>query len=148
MAKGKEVEFKLSRVKEISFACTEFENSQSKEEIEKSLKIEIGFNFQLFKDNNEFSINTLIKYLFKEDEVLKYENQIVFKVKNIDQVIQHQDDKLNIQDGFLISLLGVVIGTTRGMMIKNTMGKRINDFPLPILNPKEVLSNIKASNQE
>lgn len=148
MAKGKEVEFKLSRVREISFSCNEFENSLNKEEIEKNLKIEIGFNFQLVIENNEFSINTLITYLFKEIEVLKYENQIVFKVKNIEEVIQHQDDKLNIQDGFLISLLGVVIGTTRGMMIKNTMGKRINDFPLPILNPKEVLGNIKASVKE
>jgi hypothetical protein len=148
MAKGKEVEFKLSRVREISFSCTEFENGLAKDEIEKNLKIEIGFDFQLLKDDNEFSINTIIKYLFKSDEVLKYENQIIFKVKNIDQVIQHQEDKLNIKDEFLISLLSVVIGTTRGMMIKNTMGKRINDYPLPILNPKEVLNNIKSANQE
>jgi hypothetical protein len=148
MAKGKEVEFKLSRVREISFSCTEFENGLGKEQIEKNLKIEIGFDFQLLNDDNEFSINTVIKYLFKTDEVLKYENQIVFKIKNIDQVIQHQEDKLNIKDEFLISLLSVVIGTTRGMMIKNTMGKRINDYPLPILNPKEVLNNIKSANKE
>jgi hypothetical protein len=148
MAKGKEVEFKLSRVREISFSCTEFENGLGKEQIEKNLKIEIGFDFQLLNDDNEFSINTVIKYLFKTDEVLKYENQIVFKIKNIDQVIQHQEDNLNIKDEFLISLLSVVIGTTRGMMIKNTMGKRINDYPLPILNPKEVLNNIKSANKE
>jgi len=143
MTKVKEVQFKLSRVKEISFSCTDLVNDLTNETIAKNLKIEIGFNFQLLKDSNEFAVRTLIQYLFKVDEVLKYENQIVFKVKNIDQVVSLEKDKMNIKDEFLLSLLSVVIGTTRGMMIKNTMGKKINDFPLPILNPKEVLDNLK-----
>ncbi len=143
MTKVKEVQFKLSRVKEISFSCTDTVNDLTNEVIEKNLKIEIGFNFQLLKDSNDFAVRTLIQYLFKGDEVLKYENQIVFNVKNIDQVASLEKDKMNIKDEFLLSLLSVVIGTTRGMMIKNTMGKKINDFPLPILNPKEVLDNLK-----
>jgi hypothetical protein len=148
MGKVKEVQFKLSRVKEISFSCTEFINDLSNDIVEKKLKIEIGFNFQLLKSKNEFGVRTLIQYLFKGDEILKYENQIDFDVKNLDQVVSLEKDKLNIKDEFLLSLLSVVIGTTRGMMIKNTMGKRINDFPLPILNPKEVLDNIKEKEKK
>jgi hypothetical protein len=148
MGKVKEVQFKLSRVKEISFSCTEFINDLSNDIVEKKLKIEIGFNFQLLKSKNEFGVRTLIQYLFKGDEILKYENQIDFDVKNLDQVVSLGKDKLNIKDEFLLSLLSVVIGTTRGMMIKNTMGKRINDFPLPILNPKEVLDNIKEKEKK
>jgi hypothetical protein len=143
MTKVKEVQYKLSRVKEISFSCTDLVNDLSKEVIEKDIKIEIGFNFQIFKDTDEFAICTLIQYLFKDEEVLKYENQIVFNVKNIDQVVTLENDKINVKDEFLLSLLSVVIGTTRGMMIKNTMGKKINEFPLPILNPKELLVNLK-----
>jgi hypothetical protein len=145
MTKEKEVQYKLSRVKEVSFSCTDLVNDLSHEVIEKDLKIEIGFNFQILKDNDEFAISTLIQYLFKGDQVLKYENQIVFNVKNIDQVVTLENDKVNIKDGFLLSLLSVVIGTTRGMMIKNTMGKKINEFSLPILNPQEILDNIKKS---
>lgn len=143
MTKVKEVEFKLSRVKEISFSCTDLVNDLTYKVIEKDLKIEIGFNFLIRKKENEFVINTLILYLFKTKEVLKYENQTFFNVKNIDQVITSEKDKINIKDEFLLSLLSVVIGTTRGMMIKNTMGKKINEFPLPILNPKDVLDNLK-----
>jgi hypothetical protein len=143
MTKVKEIQFKLSRVNEISFSCTDTVNDLTNEVIEKNLKIEIGFNFQLLKDSNEFAVRTLIQYLFKGDEFLKYENQIVFNVKNIDQVASLEKDKMNIKDEFLLSLLSVVIGTTRGMMIKNTMGKKINDFPLPILNPQEVLNNLQ-----
>jgi hypothetical protein len=144
MTKVKEVQYKLARVKEISFSCTDLVNDLSIEVIEKDLKIEIGFNFQIRKEEEEFAISTLILYLFKTEEVLKYENQIFFKVKNLDQVASLENDKVNIKDEFLLSLLSVVIGTTRGMMIKNTMGKKINEFPLPILNPKDVLDNIKA----
>lgn len=143
MTKVKEVEFKLSRVKEISFSCTDLVNDLTYKVIEKDLKIEIGFNFLIRKKENEFVINTLILYLFKTKEVLKYENQTFFNVKNIDQVITSEKDKINIKDEFLLSLLSVVIGTTRGMMIKNTMGKKINEFPLPILNPKDVIDNLK-----
>jgi hypothetical protein len=41
-----------------------------------------------------------------------------------------------------------VIGATRGMMIKNTMGRKINEFPLPLLNPWEVLDSLKFKNKE
>jgi|WetSurMetagenome_2_1015567.scaffolds.fasta_scaffold14851_1 hypothetical protein len=148
MATIKDVEFKLSRVKEISFSCTDLVNDLTFEEIEKHLKIEIGFNFQVIKEENEFALSTLILYLFKTEEVLKYENQTFFKVKNIDQVVTTENDKINIKDEFLLSLLSIVIGTTRGMMIKNTMGKKINEFPLPVLNPKELLDTLKAKTIE
>lgn len=148
MEKVKEVQFKLVRVKEISFSCTDLINDLSNDIAEKKLKIEIGFNFQILKNKNEFGVRTMIQYLFKGDEILKYENQIDFDVKNLDQVVNLEKDKLNIKDEFLLSLLSVVIGTTRGMMIKNTMGKRINDFPLPILNPKEVLDNLKEKEKK
>lgn len=143
MAKTKEVQVKLLKVKELSFSCTDIVNDLDYNIIEKDLRIEIGFNFQIKKEVNEFIIGTLILYLFKKDEILKYENQTTFSVLNIDQVVTTENDKINIKDEFLISLLSVVIGTTRGMMIKNTMGKKINEFPLPILNPKELLDNIK-----
>jgi hypothetical protein len=143
MAKTKEVQVKLLKVIELSFSCTDIINDLDNNIIEKDLHIEIGFNFQIKKDVNEFIIRTLIFYLFKKDEILKYENQIFFSVLDIDQVVTSDNDKINIKDEFLLSLLSVVIGTTRGMMIKNTMGKKINEFPLPILNSEELLDKIK-----
>jgi hypothetical protein len=143
MPKTKEVQVKLLKVKELSFSCTDIVNDLDYNVIDKDLRIEIGFNFQIRKEVNEFIIGTLILYLLKKDEILKYENQTTFIVLNIDQVVTTENDKINIKDEFLISLLSVVIGTTRGMMIKNTLGKKINEFPLPILNPKELLNNIK-----
>ena len=146
MTKTQEVQVKLLKVRELSFSCTDIVNDLDNSVIEKDLHIEIGFDFQIKKESNEFIIGTFIQYLFKKDEILKYENQTIFIVLNIDQVVTTENDKLNIKDEFLISLLSVVIGTTRGMMIKNTMGKKINEFPLPILNPKELIDNIKAKN--
>lgn len=144
MEKAKEVQFKLARVKEISFLCTDFITDLSNNDIEKKLKIEIGFNIELLTGKDEIGIRTIIKYLFMGDEVLKYENQIDFDVKKLEQVANLEKDNFNIKDEFFLSLLSVVIGTTRGMMIKNTMGKRINDFPLPILNPKDILDSLKT----
>mgnify|MGYP001006672834 FL=1 len=107
MTKGKEVQFRLARVKEIAFSCTDIINDLSSEVIEKNLKIEIGFNLQFKKGKNEFGIRPIIRYLYKGEEVLKYENQIDFDVKNIEQVINLQEDKLNIKDEFFLSLLPI-----------------------------------------
>ncbi len=57
MKKVKEVQFKLARVKEISFSCTDFINDLSNDLVEKKLKIEIGFNFRPLKSKNEFGWN-------------------------------------------------------------------------------------------
>jgi hypothetical protein len=143
MTKTKEAQVKLLRVKELSFSCTDISNDLDNETIEKNLQIEIGFNFNINKKEKEFCIETLVQYVIENKEALKYENQTIFKVLNINEVAKTVGDKIKIKDEFLLSLLSIVIGTTRGMMIKNTMGKKINEFPLPIINPGELLDNIK-----
>lgn len=143
MPAKKDVEVKLVNVKELSFSCIDTLSDVSIDKIEDDLKIELGFGFNAGKGSDEFLINCIVVYKYKLDDVLRYENQSKFLVKNIDQVVKFPKGGVNIKDEFLESLIGVVIGTTRGMLIKNTMGKKINNYPLPILNPKEVLKSMK-----
>ncbi|MHA1586038.1 MAG: hypothetical protein ACTSUW_01770 [Candidatus Heimdallarchaeota archaeon] len=143
MSAKKEVEVKLIDVKEISFSCIDTLSDIPTEKIEDNVDIELGFTFQAEKGSDVFLINCLVVYKYKEEEALRYENQAKFLVKNIEQAVKFPKEGINIKDEFLESLLGVVIGTTRGMLIKNTMGKIINNYPLPILIPKEVLKSMK-----
>lgn len=144
MSAKKEVEVKLIGVKEISFSCIDTLSDIPTEKIEDNLNIELGFAFQAEKGSDVFLINCLVVYNYNDEEALRYENQSKFLVKNIEQAVKFPKEGITIKDEFLESIIGVVIGTTRGMLIKNTMGKIINNYPLPIIIPKEVLKSMKS----
>jgi hypothetical protein len=73
---------------------------------------------------------------------------MIFELKDLKLVVKKQktpgDFKIN--DDLIITLAGVAIGTSRGLLASNTKGTPLSKFPLPILNPKELIDNINKQN--
>ena len=71
----------------------------------------------------------------------------MYKIEDLVNNIKIRKDIISIDDEFLAILLNISIGTIRGMIAVKTMGKIINKYPLPILNPKKIIehSDIKES---
>ena len=68
---------------------------------------------------------------------------MIFHVVNLSSVTKTSDNnEFKIDDKFLATLTGVAIGTSRGILAKNTIGTIMANHPLPILNPKDVLKSV------
>lgn len=145
MTKDVEVQIKLLKIKELSFCCHDILEDVDKVEIEENLKFALGFNFVVDEENDVINVETTVTFQFRGEELLKYENQISFGVRGIKRVIVKEGEAIKIKDDFLVTLINISIGTTRGLLAKTTLGKSINDFPIPILDSIDILKQLKGS---
>ncbi|MBU0764979.1 MAG: hypothetical protein KJ607_09110, partial [Bacteroidetes bacterium] len=59
------------------------------------------------------------------------------------QTIKYNGDQVNIEDGLLTTLISITIGTARGMLALKTAGTVLNKYPLPLINPLDILQQLK-----
>lgn len=148
MSKKSNVQIKLLQIKELSFHCNDILENLNNKEIDEDLEITLGFNFEPDIKGETIKANTIVTFSFKEEEFLKYENQLSFGVINIDKVFVKGGENIKIKDDFLLTLINISIGTTRGLLAKTTLGKKINEFPIPIIDSQEILKQIKGLDSE
>jgi len=146
MSKKPKVQVKLLQIKELSFHCNDILENLDNKEIDEDLEITLGFNFEPDIKDETIKANTIVTFSFKEEEFLKYENQLSFSVINIDKVFIKDGENIKIKDDFLVTLINISIGTTRGLLAKTTLGKKINEFPIPIIDSEEIMKQISESN--
>jgi len=147
MTKNKEINIQIKEIKEISFFLKPLPLPLNQIELGKNLLFGLGFNFKANIESEMFTFRTVVKYNMEDiqEPVVELENEIVFYIQNISAVVSIVNEEMEIRDDLLTTLAGVAIGTTRGMLAVNTKGSHWDKFPLPILNPKEI---IKAMNKE
>jgi hypothetical protein len=76
------------------------------------------------------------------------ETELVFEIPNLSSIVKFEsDDQLQIENNFLATIAGDCIGTTSGLLASNTKGSPIAKFPLPILNPTEIIENMNKQSQ-
>ncbi len=142
----KEVLIRIRKIKEIEFSYKDLSIDPKHIEFGKNLKFALSFNYKPDLKNNTFVLKTHIIYTFENEQepVLTFINEITFDVLGIEKVVRvkKETNEFEINNNLLIPLISVAIGTTRGMLAVKTTGKKINEFPLPILNPKEVLDQL------
>lgn len=142
MSDNKQINFQLAKVKEVSFSYDELlvENFDT-DKIGNNLGIGINYAVEVDEKEEFLKLKVRVIYRFKGEKktILNYTNQIYYKIKDLTNHIIIKDDMIDIDDEFLAILLNISIGTIRGMIAVKTMGKIINNFPLPILNPKKII---------
>jgi hypothetical protein len=148
MPKEKQIKFQIIDVRELSFSYDEIPLEKiSVEKLEKNLVI--GLNYALNADKKDNILKLKVRVLYKitgtDAPILKYTNEILYQIADLVNNIDIKNSIINIDDEFLAILLNISIGTIRGMIAVKTMGKIINNYPLPILNPKKIIehTNIK-----
>ncbi len=143
-----EIKIRIDKIQEMEFSCKDIPKDFGVVEFGKDLTFAIGFSYLPDIEKKIFFLTTNIKYVLTNtnEEVLHFVNEIQFEVIGLEKIVKKGDKngEYIINDNFLSTLLSVSIGTTRGMLSVITRGKKINNYPLPILNPKEVLDQIKV----
>ncbi|QZE14314.1 hypothetical protein K4L44_17670 [Halosquirtibacter laminarini] len=148
MNKKNEIGIGIEKIDEISFYAKPLPMPIEQIHLGENLFLGLGFSFNIDLKNEKFVFDTLVKYNVEhiEEPFLQLENKIVFNIKNLTGVIiVNQEDQMKMQDDFLITLTGVAIGTIRGMLAASTKGTQWAKFPLPILNPKEVIQKMNSN---
>ncbi len=144
MSKKSEVRIRLLKIQEISYQCNDILEGVDNEEIESKLKFGLDFKVQVDSKHGLVFVNTITTFVFDEEEFLKYKSQLSFRVIGLGNILVHEGNKLQIKDNFLVTLINIAVGTLRGLIAKATLGKRKNDFPIPIIDLRAVLKHIKV----
>lgn len=146
---AKEILIRIKEIKEHSFNLKSFSNLTEDLVFGKNIQMGIAFKFDANLEEDIFHFFTLIKYKTIIEDVeqilVELETEIIFEVKDLSKVVKklEDEDQMNIDDDFIKTMAGVAIGTTRGMLASNTKGSVLSKFPLPILNPEEILKTVK-----
>ncbi len=148
MSDNKEIkiEFRLDKVVETGFLMN-LEALETKDVLPDAIKVEFGFKIDIQENDDVLVLHLLAKYSYPREgidtKILEITSANHFSVKNLADLIEVKEGSFTDKAGLLPPLLGICIGTIRGMMVVKTMGTVLADFPLPIVNPTDIL---KGSN--
>lgn len=144
----KQIEMKLLKVKEVGFCLnTEAIDSISDFDINK-LQIEFGFKADPKLDVNIFTLSILVRYMYEIDAKLERIAELstanVFEINDLSSFIKCNDEGIQDVSGILPTLVGVAVGTLRGLLLAKTAGTILSDYPLPIVNPTELCEGMNS----
>lgn len=141
----KEIQIRLVKVKETSF----FLNSSLLEKIEtkdlNNLQIGFGLNIKPEMLKNTLNISLIVKYQSspnEDDKILEIETSNIFEIIDMEGVIENKGDKIEDKAGITPTLVGIAIGTIRGILVAKMTSTPLEDYPLPIVNPTELCNNL------
>jgi len=145
MDENSNILIRIREINEISFTLRQISLPVEEIIFGENLSFGLGFDFKVNVEKNELDFKSSFKYIIEgiENPIVELETEIVFEIKDILKVVQtNEEGQLQINDEFLVTLAGISIGTTRGMLAANTKGSQMAKFPMPILNPKEILDQM------
>jgi len=135
-------------IKEIYSSFKDFDVLDIEDSADK-IKIGLGFRFSFDKEKELFKTFFQVTYNYEPDnsELLNYQIEVTFQLFNSGNILAIENDIIEYKDEqFLLAVISVVIGTSRGMIAVKTMGMEINKVILPILDAKDLLNNIGLKN--
>jgi len=145
---NKGINVKIERIRELSFQCNELTEVILNKLNEKNISFGFGIKLNPNQNTKEFGIALLVKYVFNDGDLVEdlcgYEIECVFKVIEFDEAIKIGDNKVNIEDGILSNLLSITIGSIRGMLAIKTAGNVLNKYPLPLIDPMNLIKQLKT----
>lgn len=144
-----EIQLRLLKVQETGYLI----NSGVLDTISKidasKIAIEFGVRLDFKKERDQLVLHLSIKYAYPIENKMKSVVELTtanhFEIKGLKEIIEVKEDEFKDSKGILPTLLGVAIGTIRGILVVKTSGTILTDFPLPIMNPTELCLNIKKT---
>lgn len=147
--KTNELKVSIVEINEISYKQTQPPIPNEDLVFGENLILGLVFNFEINAENEIFKHKTLIRFIIEgyEEPIIELETELIYHVINLKNVAKEtKKGEMDIDDNFLATLTGVSLGTSRGILAKNTKGTSLAKFPLPILNSSEILKNIEKEN--
>ena len=96
---------------------------------------------------SKLAIVTIGVHIFSENKLLLLGNlktSNVFLIGNYDEIISiDKEDKANLPDGVVVMLNSISLSTTRGVMWQTFKGTILHNALLPIVDPKNIIPQMK-----
>jgi hypothetical protein len=147
--KNNEIKVSIVEINEISYKQTKLPIPIDEIVFGENLVFGLSFNFDISFEDEILKHRTLIRFVIEkiEEPIIELETELVYHVINIKEVVKViKEGEMDIDDNFLATITGVSIGTSRGILANNTKGTPLSKFPLPILNPAEILKDLETAN--
>lgn len=114
--------------------------------------LEVSFGMRLCKEKeNELILilHTIINLIEEHrKEIFKYSCEHKFHIGHMVDAIECNEDRLIDKVQIMPTLIGIAFSGMRGMVAIRTAGTPLEQYPLPIINPKEFCDHfMKQSNQ-
>jgi hypothetical protein len=139
----KNIEIKLLNIKESHVFIDSDVLTSPDFKIEET-KIEIGFKSDFKADNNIFILHLSVIYKISDTKIVEITTASTFNVKALKKVISiEEDNKFQDKSGLVPTLLGIAIGTMRGILFAKTVGTKLSEYPLPLINPTDLCEHFK-----
>lgn len=151
MKKDQNLKVSIVEINEISYKQSHSPIPMDQIVFGENLIFGLGFNFNIDLENDNFKLSSLIRFIIEgfEEPIIELETEIIFDITNLSNVVKKEKEgEFDIDDSLLATLTGVSIGTSRGILAKNTKGTPFSKYPLPLLNPSEILKDIENRNKE
>lgn len=134
----------ITKIKEDEFV---FRNEDFKKFDENKLTIgfNTGFDWNL-KDEN-FLVKLTIHYSYKMNgsdfELVKFTTTTGFHVRGLNEIFKVEGNNFQMKEFFMKTFVSTAVSSARGMLANNLAGTFLADYYLPLIDPKDLLSNIQ-----
>jgi len=140
MGDSKQFKYRIVKCEEIKYK-TDIAASMAID----SDKLSFGFGFKIKKvDENKASVLIVVSYEYGSSELLRHESSTTFEFENMAEVIEFSDgSKVGFHVDILPVLFGLAYSSARGMLAIRTAGTALENYPIPIVDPTEVVNGAR-----
>ena len=141
-----EIQLRLIKVQETGFFMDTSKLSSITSSDPELFNIEIGLQVLPYLTEDMLDLQLTVRYLMREDsksiKVVELQTSNQFKIYNLSNVISITDKELTDKNNVIPTLVGIALGTLRGILVVKTAGTIMNEYPIPIVNPTDLCKGI------
>ena len=144
------IELRLLKIQELAFIMDSAKIAAIPDFDFKNISIEFGIKTEIIPEKELFILDTLVKYNYlldaQSERIVELETTNHFEIKKLKELIDTNESAVfKDNSGILPTLIGISVSSLRGMLVVKTVGTLLSDFPLPLVNPTDIYSRLKDS---
>lgn len=141
-----EIQLRLIKVQETGFFMDTAKLSSITNTDPELFNIEIGLQVLPDLTKDLLDLQLIVRYLLHEDsknvKVVELQTSNIFKIFNLSNVLSITDKELTDKNNVIPTLVGIALGTLRGILVVKAAGTILNEYPIPIVNPTDLCKGI------
>jgi hypothetical protein len=143
-----QIEMKFIKIQETGFYINTEELNFIENYNPDGLNIEFGFKVDFQIEADTLVVHLMVKFQYDAQNIklLELTTANTFLIKNLKEYVNISDNAFQDKIGFIPTLIGLSIGTIRGILFTRTQGTKLAEHPLPIVNPTELCNQAKKAN--
>ena len=108
-------------------------------------KLKVGYNldFSYSMEQNGFQVIAAVIYQYNlngsDIQLLELALMADYHISEIKNIIEISGDNFRIPDDLLVNFVSIAFSTARGILFAKTQGSFLNQFILPLIDPKSIV---------